>query len=117
MDVNRDGSITGQEWHWSRPSFDQRDVNHDGRLSRGEFSGADALASRGQAYRTGHARGLIEGRQAGIEDGARKTWDLEGQRELEQADSGYSPQVGSRPEYQAGYREGFRSAYREGFGE
>ena len=42
-------------------------------------------------------------------------WDLEGQRELEQADSGYQPQMGARTDYQAGYRESFRVAYREGF--
>ncbi len=63
-------------------------------------------------------RGLAEGKQAGYEDrtinGGR--WDLDGQRELEQADSGYTTAVGSRAEYQAGYRAGFRRGYREGFG-
>ena len=58
-----------------------------------------------------------EGRQAGREDKTRRNaWDLEGQRELEQADSGYTTQVGSRSDYQAGYRDGFRRAYAEGFG-
>ena len=47
----------------------------------------------------------------------RQGWDLEGQRELEQADSGYTPQVGTMSDYQAGYREGFRVAYRAGFTE
>jgi hypothetical protein len=40
---------------------------------------------------------------------------LEGQRELEQANSGYTSQMGTLSDYQAGYREGFRSAYRAGF--
>jgi len=43
-------------------------------------------------------------------------WDLEGQRELEQADSGYRNELGTRTDYQAGYRAGFRVGYREGFG-
>ena len=42
-------------------------------------------------------------------------WDLEGQRELETADSGYQPGLGPKVEYQAGYREAFRRAYREGW--
>ncbi|MBA3298344.1 MAG: hypothetical protein H0U19_15570, partial [Acidobacteria bacterium] len=62
-------------------------------------------------------RGLLEGRQAGKEDKTlRNEWDLEGQRELEQADSGYAAQIGSRDEYQAGYRAGFRLGYKQGFG-
>ena len=70
------------------------------------------------AYKAGHDRGLAEGRQAGRDDrnvnGAR--WDLEGQRELEQADSGYDTRFGPRDQYQAGYRAGFRLGYKEGFG-
>jgi Ca2+-binding EF-hand superfamily protein len=118
VDINRDGSVTRQEWHWSRRSFDQRDANRDGRLSRTEFGAAspNTVASRSSTYRAGYERGVTEGRQAGKEDKSRNTWDLEGQRELEQADSGYHAGLGPRAEYQAGYREGFRRAYREGFG-
>ena len=42
-------------------------------------------------------------------------WDLDGQTELERADSGYYSQLGTLGEYQGGYREGFRVGYREGF--
>jgi Ca2+-binding EF-hand superfamily protein len=116
VDVNRDNAITRDEWHWSRASFDERDTNRDGRLSRREF-GEAALETRSGAYRQGHERGLVEGRQAGKEDKQNGVgWDLEGQRELEQADSGYQPNIGPRAEYQSGYREGFRRGYREGFG-
>jgi hypothetical protein len=116
VDVNRDNAITRDEWHWSRASFDERDTNRDGRLTRREF-GEAALETRSGAYRQGHERGLVEGRQAGREDKQNGVgWDLEGQRELEQADSGYQPNIGSRVEYQSGYREGFRRGYREGFG-
>ena len=55
-----------------------------------------------------------EGIQAGKEDKPRG-WDLEGQRELETADSGYQASMGDRAEYQAAYRLGFRRGYREGF--
>lgn len=113
VDVNRDGSVSRDEWHWSRASFDRRDGNRDGRLSRVEF-GNDEPTTQSDAWKRGRERGLVEGRQAGREDRDRG-WDLEGQRELETADSGYEPRFGNRAEYQAGYREGFRLAYREGF--
>ena len=116
VDVNRDGTISRDEWHWSRQSFDQRDANRDGRLTREEFTGAASMSTRSGAYRAGYERGRVEGRQAGKEDRENNAgWDLEGQRELETADSGYDPRVGSRTDYQAGYRDGFRSAYREGW--
>ena len=84
-------------------------------------SSADRRAHRGRELRTeawtqGHTRGLTEGRQAGKEDRSRNTWDLEGQRELETADSGYEPRFGVKTDYQAGYREGFRLGYGEGYG-
>jgi len=120
VDVNRNGTIARDEWHWSLGSFDRLDKNRDGRLSREEFAssvvGTTGVA-RSQAYQAGHERGLIEGRAAGREDRVRNQgWDLEGQRELEQADSGYEARMGARGDYQTGYREAFRVGYREGFG-
>jgi hypothetical protein len=81
-------------------------------------SGTAVPQNNTRAYRAGYDRGVIEGRQAGKEDKSVNggNWDLEGQRELEQADSGYTPEVGARTDYQEGYRTGFRSGYREGFG-
>jgi Ca2+-binding EF-hand superfamily protein len=117
VDVNRNGTIARDEWHWSLGTFDRLDKNRDGQLTREEFLGTVPGATRSQAYRAGYDRGLIEGRAAGREDRERNQgWDLEGQRELEQADSGYDPRMGPRADYQAGYREAFRVAYREGFG-
>jgi Ca2+-binding EF-hand superfamily protein len=118
LDINRDRVITPDEWQWSRASFDARDVDHNGRLTREEFNGLANQPTTSAAYKAGQARGLADGRQAGRED---KTinggvWDLEGQRELEQADAGYNANMGPRADYQAGYREAFRRGYREGFG-
>ena len=72
--------------------------------------------AQSQAYRVGFDRGQLEGRAAGREDHDRnQEWDIEGQREMQSADSGYNPSVGSRTDYQAGYRDGFRHAYPDGF--
>lgn len=116
LDVDRNGRVTPDEWHWSRDAFTRRDANRDGAISRDEFQ-RTWRNTQSPAYRSGYDRGLAEGRQAGREDKRqRNQWDLDGQRELEQADSGYLPQMGDRGEYQEGYRAGFRLGYGEGFG-
>jgi Ca2+-binding EF-hand superfamily protein len=116
LDVNRDGQIARTEWHWAPAAFDRLDSNHDGRLNKAEFQGSSQPAAQSGAYRAGYARGQTEGRAAGREDRDRNQgWDLDGQRELESADSGYAPSLGPKNEYQAGYRDAFRMAYREGW--
>lgn len=130
-DRNDDGRVEASEWWSDRATFDRVDRNRDGFVTEQEYIDNDEMIepvaatpavtapppSETAAYWTGHERGLIEGRQAGKEDKTlRNEWDLEGQRELEQADSGYSTQVGVREEYQAGYRAGFRLGYKQGFG-
>ncbi len=119
QDVNRDGWLTRPESHMTNPEFDRIDTNNDNRISRFEFENAadfDNGVRRNGAWQTGYDRGLQEGRAAGRDDYLRNQgWDLDGQRELERADSGYTPQMGSLGDYQSGYREGFRNAYREGF--
>ena len=124
-DRNSDGRLGRNEWWGDAATFSRVDRNRDGVLTPAEFMGReDAVGTAGtdpqretRAYKAGYDRGLIEGRQAGKEDkeGPNK-WDLEGQRELEQADSGYNADLGLRPDYQAGYRAGFRLGYRQGFG-
>jgi hypothetical protein len=120
-DTNRDGVITPDEW---QAAYDRLDRDHDRRLGWNEIvdasqaataAGPVDLATKSPAFRAGYQRGRIEGREAGIGDKPRQ-WDLEGQRELEQADSGYDASMGPRNEYQEGYRAGFRSGYAEGFG-
>lgn len=119
LDVDGDGAVARSEWHWNAAAFARLDDNRDGRLSRQEWdnSAETILPQQTPAYRAGYQRGLSEGIQAGKEDRTGpKVWDLEGQRELEQADSGYQPSMGNRADYQAGYRNGFRRGYREGYG-
>jgi Ca2+-binding EF-hand superfamily protein len=124
LDRNGNGVLTTSEWTAGRDAFQALDRDNDGVVTRAEYNQGqeamdpDPLENRSETYRAGYTRGMTEGRQAGYEDkhvnGGR--WDLEGQRELEQADSGYTPQAGARSEYQAGYRAGFRRAYVLGFG-
>jgi Ca2+-binding EF-hand superfamily protein len=117
VDVNNDGWLMRSEWQGTEAGFTRLDRNRDNRLSRTEYDAeVTNEPARSAAWRAGYDRGTQEGRAAGREDFTRRQgWDLEGQRELEQADSGYTPQVGRRSDYQAGYREGFRDAYRAGF--
>lgn len=123
LDTNRDGRITRWEWRDSDDAFRWLDRDDNGVLTRAEVTGAGGRDERArresssQAYRSGYDRGLAEGREAGREDKRlRNLWDLDGQRELEQADSGYQAYMGDRGEYQRGYRAGFVAGYGEGFG-
>jgi len=123
LDADHNGVITRGEWTESSASFSRLDRNHDGRLTAAELDGRGvdttrpAASDRTPAYRAGYERGLADGRTAGNEDKTRNQgWDLDGQRELEQADAGYRTEVGARTEYQAGYRTAFRIGYREGYG-
>jgi len=130
IDLNRDGVIARDEWRGSNRDFRAYDLNHDGVLSRNEISNARRRtedqsavvtpASRepgtSRAFEAGRQRGQEEGRQAGQDDRYRRRWDLDGQQELESADSGYRSDVGPLEEFQAGYREAFITAYRTAFG-
>lgn len=126
LDSDGNGVISRGEWLQSAADFERLDTNHDGRLTSIEYAvrrgrttapAAAGVALQSAAYRAGYERGMAEGRTAGREDHTRNQgWDLEGQRELEQADSGYRESLGARADYQAGYRAAFRIGYREGFG-
>jgi hypothetical protein len=139
VDRNNDGAIARDEWYGDRATFNRLDRDRNGVLRLSEFLASnvdpdsvdtwpddDQIVGTGgrrddgrttQAYRSGFDRGLADGRLAGEEDRQHnRAWDLEGQRELEQADAGYQNSVGRRDHYQAGYRVGFRQGYRQGFG-
>ena len=119
LDSNNDGRLSRAEWNGTPERFAVLDDDRDGFVTRSEMLGANEPRPDAQTttYRAGFDRGLSEGRNAGREDRElRNQWDLEGQRELEGADSGYEPRFGPKAEYQAGYRAGFRRGYKEGFG-
>lgn len=129
-DRNNDGRLGRNEWWSDAATFARVDRNRDGLLTPAEYIGTDESIDlpagtsgneaqrQTRAYKAGYERGLVEGRQAGKEDKeGPNRWDLEGQRELEQADSGYNIELGRRDDYQAGYRAGFRLGYRQGFGQ
>ena len=133
-DRDEDRRLRRNEWTLDLGSFEQADVNGDGVVTRADSSTPvrrrqlraripPAVRSRISVaahprFRPGSTAGIADGRQAGKEDryvnGGK--WDLEGQRELEQADAGYQASLGARVDYQAGYRAGFRRGYAEGFG-
>jgi EF hand len=139
VDKNNDGLVSRDEWYGDRTTFSRLDRDRNGVLKLSEFLGGDPDprvsddwaaqeddqivgtvgrdAVRTRAYQLGLDRGLIDGREAGRGDRVQnRAWDLEGQRELEQADAGYDNAMGRRDHYQAGYRVGFRQGYRQGFG-
>jgi hypothetical protein len=115
VDYDGNGKITAQEW---MRAFNGLDVDGNGVLTEDELAAASISSAGAEtpAFRSGRDRGLSDGRQAGREDRARGTWDLEGQSELEGADAGYRSELGPLAQYQSGYREGFRQGYAEGYG-
>lgn len=126
FDRNRDGRLLREEFPGNDAAFNRMDTDRDFMVTYDEFtavvdnriSGSADERAATRAYQAGYDRGVAEGRQAGREDKTVNggTWDLDGQRELQQADSGYREELGVRADYQSGYRAGFRVGYREGFG-
>jgi EF hand domain-containing protein len=135
LDRGGDQRLTRYEWQSAYGDFDTIDRNGDGVVTRAEFlatrepapAAYNPYSQEGRynegrqgpgarAYQAGRERGLEEGRFAGRDDRNRGRWDLDGQRELLRADSGYRSDVGDHDIYQAGYREGFILGYREAFG-
>ena len=69
LDYNRNGSVTRDEWHWSRAAFDSRDTNRDGILSRREFevAGGAPVGTSGVATQTVRVNGQQRWIDAGID--------------------------------------------------
>jgi len=51
LDYDGDGTVARNEWHWSLGSFNQRDLNRDGVLSRREFEGVTGSMTTPQVVR------------------------------------------------------------------
>ena len=114
LDSDRNGVISRGEWLQSAAAFERLDTNRDGRLTSIECAGRAGVPSRARpiAPVTNGDGGRPRRRPRGPH--RNQGWDLDGQRELEQADSGYHDALGARADYQAGYRAAFRIGYREG---
>ena len=95
---DRSSRLTRTATAWSRAANFSTRVLAQASASRDNTAGSIADLRRGTpAFQAGFDRGLADGRQAGKEDkninGGK--WDLEGQRELEQADAGYESSRGN----------------------
>jgi Ca2+-binding EF-hand superfamily protein len=111
LDFNRNGRIEVNEWQSTRRSFDTRDANRDGILTRSEFdataaAGAPAagraVATSGQIVRVQpKARWTDSGLD--VQAGDRITFDAEGTMELSEGGSGDSATA-------AGARSGRRAS-------
>jgi Ca2+-binding EF-hand superfamily protein len=56
VDYNRNGVVSLDEWHWSPRSFDQRDLNRDGVLTRREFNATVSLTNDDVARASNESR-------------------------------------------------------------
>ena len=70
LDANRNGVVERSEWHWSRVSFNGRDRNNDGVLSRSELGAAasDPVPGSGAVGTTGRTI-VVDARQRWTDTG------------------------------------------------
>ena len=66
LDDNRDGRVSMNEWHWSRRSFERRDRNGDGQLTRAELG---SVAGSPGAVGTAGRRVVVNPTQQWIDTG------------------------------------------------
>jgi Ca2+-binding EF-hand superfamily protein len=108
LDSDGNGRIQVNEWQFSRRSFDQRDTNRDGFLTRNEF-GADPtadvgrpVATSGQPAATSGQIVRVEAKQPwtdtglDVQAGARITFDAEGTMELSENGTDSATPAGAR---------------------
>lgn len=69
LDTNRNGVVERNEWHWSRVSFNGRDRDNDGVLSRDELGGAAASSSMPEAVGTSGRTIIVDARERWIDTG------------------------------------------------
>ena len=69
LDYNRDNRITVDEWHWSRRSFNQQDVDRDGALTRSELTDAEVAAANPGAATSGQRTVMVDANQRWTDTG------------------------------------------------
>ncbi len=102
IDFDRNGRLEISEWQWSRRSFEQRDANRDGVITRSEFAanpapGADtrAVATSGQIVRVDpKLRWTDTGLD--VQAGDTITFDAEGSMDLSIGGNDASTPAGAR---------------------
>jgi len=90
LDYNRNGSISRDEWHWSNVSFNQRDANRDGMLSRREFEvsgGAPGAVGTTGRSRTVHVNSQYRWTDTGIDVRAGQTVTLDSSGTIQMSDN------------------------------
>jgi EF hand len=91
LDYDRNGSIARNEWHWSNVSFNQRDANRDGMLSRREFEASGgapgAVATAGRS-RTIHVNSQYRWTDTGIDVRAGQGVTLDSSGSIQMSDNG-----------------------------
>ncbi len=91
LDYNRNGSIDRNEWHWSPGSFNQGDLNRDGRLTRREFDaagGAPGAIGTSGGSQTVHVNSQQGWTDSGIDVRAGDTITLDASGTIRMSDNG-----------------------------
>ena len=90
LDYNRNGSLARDEWHWSNVSFNRRDANRDGLLSRQEFAasgGAPGAVGTSGGQRTVRVNSQQRWVDAGVAVRAGDTITLESSGTIQMSDN------------------------------
>jgi Ca2+-binding EF-hand superfamily protein len=102
IDFNGNGRLDANEWQWSRRSFDQRDVNGDGAITRDEFAASPAPAAGNRAVATSGQIVRVDPKQRwtdtglDVQAGDRLSFDAEGAMELSLNGGDSSTPAGAR---------------------
>ena len=95
LDYNRNNTITRDEWHWSVASFDRRDTNRDGRLSRQEFAAGGgapgAVGTSGTQQRTTRVNAQQRWTDTGIDVRAGDTITFDANGTVQMSDDARAP--------------------------
>jgi Ca2+-binding EF-hand superfamily protein len=101
LDADGNGRIQASEWQWSRRSFNQRDGNRDGVLTRNEL-GTTPSADTAQPVATSGQIVRVEAKQPwtdtglDVQAGDRITFDAEGSMELSESGTDTATPAGAR---------------------
>jgi hypothetical protein len=89
LDYDRNGTIARDEWHWSLGSFDKRDINRDGMLSRREFdvTGGGSTTAPGVGSRTVRVNAQQRWTDAGVDVRAGDTLTINASGSIQMSDN------------------------------